>query len=144
MKKIVPIIVAVIYVLSIVVVGFLGLKSYTNIEIIYCDGVTILDKDAEHPIITASDGSKNVMLIFADDVSHPTTFRIVYEVTPLNATDNRIRFVYDEESANKVSEDGIVEFYQPGGFRVQIVTQDGTNLKDTIYFYVIYGNGAQA
>lgn len=98
MKKSVILIIAAVYILSVCIVGFFGIKmrmynETINVESITITSVTLNDSDIEWKI--ASDGTKAI----ARELTEPNavlTFKVYYEVLPLDATDKTVDLVYQE------------------------------------------------
>lgn len=124
MKKSVVILIAVIYVSSIIVVTFFGLKHNTFFNDIKVAQVEITNDDVKY----TRDGQKYVVLPPGEN-----TYQIEYSVSPSDAVNKEVKFIIEEESKSKVTvdENGLVTF----------------NESVTIFSVVVYvrstdGNGA--
>lgn len=134
MKKSVVLAIFAVYILSIVIVGLLGMKIAVYDEIKYVDSIKLID--SPNGDYTVTHGSKNepdtdfIRLEYKKDLS----FRLYYEVSPIDATDTRVAFEFDTEQfsdAIEITSDGIVtvkvnQLIYVYGF---IISQDGNKVK---------------
>ena len=121
MKKSVVILIALIFIASVVTVSFFGLKFKTFNEIVYVSSIELLDENLK----TNDQGGKYVV-IYPDDKGE-RKYQIKYRVHPDNATDDGVIFAYDEENAfATVDEKGVVTFKKKGAITVQLIANDGS------------------
>ena len=134
MKKTTVVLIGLIYVMSIVVVGILGLQYQQFHQIIPVESVTVTnptDKQYDY------DGKK----IKRYDISmDPTTerrqFQISWEVEPVNkATNNKVKFVYESSICSVNQDTGLVEFSGRGFAIIEVAAQDGSGCSDTIIIF---------
>ena len=148
MKKSVVILIAIIYVASIVSINFFGMKlSVYNEQIpvqrIECTNVS----DPERGIVVdEKDGLKRITITYTQpaDINDPvntTVLQIFSRVYPENATSTRVRYQYHLTSTNvqfykdaEGHENGVILFYGPVGQTIiDLVSTDGRNIKTSIY-----------
>ena len=122
MKKSVVILIALIFVASVVCVSFFGLKFKTFNEIVYVSSIEILGEEVE----TNSQGQKTVR-IYPNDKGE-RKYQIKYRVHPDNDTDDGVIFAYDEEKTYAtVDENGLVTFEKGRrSITVQLIAKDGS------------------
>ena len=121
MKKSVVILIALIFIASVVCVSFFGLQFKTFDEIVYVSSIELLDEDLK----TNDQGEKYVVI--SPDEKGERKYQIKYRVHPDNATDDGVIFAYDEENTiATVDENGLVAFNKKGVLTVQIVAKDGS------------------
>lgn len=153
MKKTVIIAILLIYLGSIVLVNFFGLKvknfeGTKYVENIDCEVVVRRDEDtdvrtAKDPVDTATtwhifnfiSGSYS-----PDELeSNPNVVSLNYHVYPENADNRGVKLVYDKEAAAQicaVNETNMtLVFFASGGLTVEIVAADGSNIKETLFIY---------
>ncbi|MBE6532457.1 MAG: hypothetical protein E7676_02980 [Ruminococcaceae bacterium] len=127
MKKTVIISIAIIYALSIFLVTFFGLKHKSFNEIIYVSQIEIIEKNASY---TAS-GVKYIVL--SPDENGKREYQLVWKVTPEDANDTDVDFVYDTQKQHvSIDENGLVTFTASGSVDVTVMATDGTTVSDTI------------
>ena len=136
MKKSVIILIAVIYVASIALVSFFGLKFKTYDEKVYVEKIEITNTDG---IKYKDDGSKYVVI--RPDANGELKYKIEYVVTPDNATEAIPSFRSDP-SITYVSideETGVVTFDKSkmpsrgvGAVEITLVPKDGSDTSDKI------------
>lgn len=125
MKKSVAILIGIIYVVSIVVVGFFGLKIKGFDTTTYVTEVTFIGNEIEE----MEDGTKYVTI----EYNNTHTYQLKWRVTPDDATHPEVRFGYDETTdVGNVSQEGLVTFYKPGVISVYIHSTDGSSKNDYI------------
>ena len=125
MKKSVAILIGIIYVVSIVVVGFFGLKVKGYDTTTYVTEVTFVGNELSE----MEDGTKYVTIKF-DEVQ---TYQLKWRVSPEDATHPEVNFGYDETTTvGEVSQSGLVTFYKKGVITVFIHSSDGSSKTDYI------------
>ncbi len=129
MKKSVVILIAIIYITSIAVVSFFGLQYKMFEEIVYSDGLLLLNAD----IKTSEKGEKYVVIMKGDDAETPYRYLIEYRLTPDDVTEKKVNFSYDAATAEKcgfnIDENGLVTFKKSGVITVKMVPADGSNVE---------------
>ncbi len=129
MKKSVVILIALIFIASVVSVSFFGLKFKTFDEIVYVSNIELLDEN-----LKTNDQGEKYVVIYPDE-NGDRKYQIKYRVHPDNATDDGVIFAYDEENAfATVDENGVVTFTKKGAITVQIIAKDGS-AKTSITIY---------
>lgn len=133
MKKSVVILIALIFVASVVAVSFFGLQFKTFNEVVYVESVEILNEDIKY-----DDAGDAYVIIFPDE-NGVRQYQIKYRVHPDNATDDSVTFVYDKQNTNvSVDENGVVTFAKGGNdvITVQVKANDGSaSASITIYAF---------
>ena len=132
MKKSVIILIAVIYIASIGIVSFFGLKPKTFGEEILISSIEIIDSAAE-----VKDGIKTVKI--KPDENGIIQYKINYVVGPENATDTSVNYIYDRSDpcVSIDEETGIVTFDKskmlPAGSSITITVEAAKgDAQDTI------------
>ena len=129
MKKSVVILIALIFIASVVTVSFFGLKFKTFDEIIYVSEIEILNDD-----VLLDDEGKPYAVVRTDE-NGLRQYQIKWRVHPDDATDDSVSFAYDTQNGNlTVDENGIVTFQKRGAVTVQIIANDGS-AKTSITIY---------
>ena len=121
MKKSVVILIALIFIASVVSVCFFGLEFKTFEEIVYVESIELLDENLK----VDENGEKYVVI--RPDENGERKYQIKYRVHPDNATDDGVTFAYDEQTTYvTVDETGVVTFAKKGVVTVQIIANDGS------------------
>ncbi len=120
MKKSVIILIALIFIASVVTVSFFGLKFKTFDEIVYVSEIEILNDD----VLVNDEGTPYIIVHPENGVRQ---YQIKWRVYPDNATDDSVSFAYDSQNENvTIDENGIVTFQTRGAVTVQIIANDGS------------------
>lgn len=137
MKKSVILTLIAIYAVSICVVGYFGLKVRILNPTVYADTVTIdyvLYGDTKIDYKTNQSGK----YVRIKDYDEGQSIKIVYTVTPHDATDKSVTFSYDKSLA-EITKDGIVTLNKKKVILDVTVTVDAAqNVKDKIKILVGY------
>ena len=121
MKKSVVILIALIFVASVVCVSFFGLQFKTFNEIVYVERIELLDEN-----LKTDDQGQKYVVIYPDE-NGERKYQIKYRVHPDNATENGVTFAYDKQNTSvTVDENGVVTFAKKGAITVQIIAKDGS------------------
>ena len=124
MKKSVIVIIAVIYIASIALVTFFGLKHNTFYEDKKVTSVAIVNEGIKY----TREGEKYIVIPLGED-----TFQIEYTVGPEDAVNKKVTFVTDEQqSIASVDQNGLVTFNKKGSIIVYVVAADGSGCSDKI------------
>lgn len=140
MKKSVILTIGVIYVIAIVVVGFIGLKMQVYNQQKYVEKITCISEGYHkypdgHPKKKAGfDG------YIQPDYQEGLKVEIKCQITPDNATEKRLNYIYDESQKIyklKINEDGTatIEFLKTGVATITIKSTDnvGVSIKIEIF-----------
>ncbi len=131
MKKSVIILIGVIYFAAIAIVSFFGLMpeiyvTDEKVESITITGDTIKinqEKNTKYAIVRQNDDGEWV-------------YQLEYTITPDNATNARVDFVYEKDGTVTVSDTGLVTFTEPdSAIIIKIMATDGSGISDTITLY---------
>lgn len=150
MKKSTLIVIAIIYIASIVIINFFGMKTSVYNEIIpvvkiECTnsndkekGITVEKIDDEHTEIKIKfvkacekDANNNITTL-------GTVLTLTHRVYPDNATSKSIKYIHDERRSFEFYKDeqgretGLILFYSKASFDVQIMSNDGRKVVTTI------------
>lgn len=152
MKKSTVILIAIIYVASIVVISVLGLKGRIYNEIYPVTAIECLNQsDRNTEVIDDYQGTglKLIKVPFTEEgtiesgVPEGTMVQFVYRVLPDNATNKRVKFEYNETLTRikfvkdeKGNDLGIALFSGTGIFYINIVATDGTQVYTTVVVQV--------
>ena len=134
MKKSVVILIGIIYIASIFVVGFFGMKIKAFNTIIYITDIECTNEE----VVTKIDGTKEIEFDYdasKDDMEN--SLILTYSIYPSNATKKAVQVVYDEKHKLIRNElwvvDGLViTFKSRGSLTFQLKSQDGSNVIETI------------
>ena len=152
MRKSVIIAIIVIYLGSIVLVNFFGLKvknfeGTKYVESIACDVVHRGDDEKEVKVKEDATSGVNWYIFdfvpgsySADELeSNPNVVQIDYHVYPENADNRKVKLIYDEVSAESIcvinETNMTVVFLAPEGITIEVVAADGSNVKETMFIY---------
>ena len=125
MKKSVVILIALIFIASVILVSFFGLQFKTFDEIVYVESIELLEDD-RYPFKTDEETGEKYVVIRPDD-NGVRQYQIKYRVHPDNATDDGVTFAYDtQNTAVTIDENGVVTFARKGVVTVQIIANDGS------------------
>lgn len=130
MKKSVILAISVIYILAIVVVGFIGMKMKAYNPTIYVESITcISDGYKEYP-----DDQNNADGYIATVYSEGLKVLLKCKISPDNATSKKLEYNYDKTSQTfklVVNEDGTatIEFLKGGTATITIKATDNTGKK---------------
>ncbi len=131
MKKSVVILIGIIYIASIALVGFLGIKHKVFEEVIPVERVEILNEGLKD----STQWGKYIVI--RPDDNGELKYQIKYRVYPDNATDQSVSFAYDTQVTGiTISETGLVVFTEPitsaKTVKIQIIANDGSGASATI------------
>lgn len=127
MKKSVIIVIAIIFVVSIALVNFLGVNPKVFNEVIYVNSISFVDEN----IKTNEKGEKYIRL--SPDENGERKYQIEYQVGPEDASNKSVRFGYDSSNGLvSIDENGLVSFTRKGTVIVTITPADGSNCSDTL------------
>lgn len=131
MKKSVVILITLIYVASIALVGYLGLKAQTHNDVIYVETLEIL-----HDYRTDSSNEKHI--VFRPSDKNEKSFQINCRVLPDNSSDQKIIYALEKDCSEAViDENGLLTFTVDGSKAVYSVVvylyaHQNTNITDKI------------
>ena len=126
MKKSVIILIAIIYIASIAVVSFFGLKYKVFEEEIFVEEIRILNEGLKEN----EEWGKYVVI--RKNENGEWRYQIQCRVLPDDATNKKVKFAYDHQSKATVTDDGIVTFSEPDMVTVEIVPLDGSDVSAKI------------
>ena len=130
MKKSVIILIALIYIVSVALVSFFGLKAKVFDPIVYTESVELLNTGLK----TNAQGGNYVVI--DPDENGERKYQLLYRVHPDNATEDGVLFSYDKDlSFVTIDEDGVVTFTRKGVVVVEIIAKDGSGAKATITIF---------
>ena len=127
MKKSVIILIAIIYVASIALVSFFGLKFKVFEEVVPVESVKILDENLKP-------GNENFdyYTVRELDENGKGRYQIQYRVYPDNATNQEVDFILtpmnsgDSSVPATIDENGVVQFDRQGAVIVSVIARDAT------------------
>ena len=124
MKKSVIVLISIIYIASIAIVTFFGLKHNTFFDDVSVAQITIVNEGIRY----TRDGQKYIVIPQGDN-----TFQIEYTISPEDAVNKNVEFIYDEQSTiASVDSNGLVTFNKIGSITVTVTASDGNGASDTI------------
>ena len=130
MKKSVLIVIGLVYIASILIIGFFGMRQVVYSNIIYVGEIECINEEARD--------MSEYKLIIVDYIEGNTGVQLSYRVTPDDATNKDVRFIYDEnQTVATVTDLGTVVFNSPGLIVVRIASTDGTIASETVWIVAI-------
>ncbi len=127
MRKSALLIVAVIFLASVIVMGLFGMAFTSYKENIYAESIVILDQDGN--VIPEN------KIIYVDSGTTEYTFKV--RVYPTDTTNKNVSFSlktnYDGAS---ISDDGVITFTEERLTSIIVTTSDGSNIKET--FHILF------
>jgi hypothetical protein len=130
MKKTLFLLIGIVFFAAILVDGMFFTTIFVDVSAvtIKAESLEIFNLNAGHNVVLKLDGESSV------------SYKIDYEILPLNAK-QEVKYMYtvnpDKEHLIEADSDGLVTFYGKISVVMVISTTDGTNLNDTINFYVL-------
>ena len=130
MKKSVLIVIGLVYIASILIIGFFGMRQVVYSNIIYVREIECINEEARD--------MGDYKMIIVDYIEGNTGVQLSYRVTPDDATSKDVRFIYDEnQTVATVTDLGTVVFNSPGLIVVRIASTDGTIASETVWIVAI-------
>lgn len=129
MKKSVIILIGIIYVASIALVSFFGLKFKVFEQEIPVESIELLNEGLKYNEEWGS------YVVIRPDESGEWRYQIKWRVHPDDATNKTVSFSYDKQNdAVTIDEQGLVTFSKPGMCEITLIPMDGsdTSVKITI------------
>lgn len=121
MKKSAVLITLLIFIASVFIINFYGLKIKIYNPTFYVSNVTCINEDAQ----LKDDGSYSIVVPYTKNLVYP----IYYKVFPENADNRTIKFLYDTSSTvATVDAFGKVIFNKAGVIIVYLKTIDGSEI----------------
>lgn len=136
MKKSVVILIALIYVASIAIVGFLGLQAKSYNDVVYVESIEILSEYS----IDKNTGSK--FLIFDSNVTENNSIKLECKVRPDDATDTKVIYALSNDCTNAtIDENGLLTFIGDTSryfsVKVYIYSNQNRTISDEILVYYV-------
>ncbi len=147
MKKSTLILIAIVYVASVVVISVFGMKSVVYNEIIPVNKIICLNETDSKTEVTQDNGMKLIKLKFttpgdAENLTG-TMLQLSWRVLPDNATSKTVKFIYNESltRVNFVKDEndnelGLILFSGKVVFNLKIMSTDGTRVFDEVKIWV--------
>ena len=134
MKKSGIILIALIYVASIVVVGFLGLKAKSYNDVIYVDRLEVMSEYTVN-----KEGDKIVVF---RPTGEERTVQLLARVLPEDASDQKVIYSLDPDcKIATINEDGLLSFTEeitrPSSVKVYLYSNQNPTISDEIIVYFI-------
>ena len=130
MKKSVLIVIGLVYIASILIIGFFGMRQVVYSNIIYVREIECINEEARD--------MGDYKMIIVDYIEGNTGVKINYSVTHDDATNKDVTFIYDEnKTVATVTDLGTVVFNSPGLIVVRIASTDGTIASETVWIVAI-------
>ena len=130
MKKSVLIVIGLVYIASILIIGFFGMRQVVYSNIIYVREIECINEEARD--------MGDYKMIIVDYIEGNTGVQLSYRVTPDDAKNKEVRFIYDEnQTVATVTDLGTVVFNSPGLIVVRIASTDGTIASETVWIVAI-------
>ena len=148
MKKSTIILIAIVYIASIVVISVFGLKAKIFGEVIPVTAIECLNKTDRDAFVEKLDDITTINLQYKgpgsiENPNEGTMLQLVYRVLPDNATNKKVKFEYNESLTrlqfvkdDKGNDLGLILFSGTGIFHVQIMATDGSQKVADVYINV--------
>lgn len=129
-KKSVVLAISVIYVLAIVVVGFIGMKMKAYNPTIYVDSIQCISEGYTEYLDQQNNADGYISTIYSEGLK----VLIKCKISPDNATTTKLKYDYDQTSQTfklQVNDDGtaVVEFLKGGTATITIKSMDSVGKK---------------
>ncbi len=143
MKKATLIIIFAIYLGSIALISFLGMKAKVYEEIIPVTKIECVNETDSTTTVTEKNGVKTIKIKFDEpgnvDTLTGTMVQLLWKVSPDNATYKNVQFIYNEDLKNVTfvkdsdgNELGLMIFTGKCYVNLQIVAVDGSRVKTNV------------
>lgn len=132
MKKSVLVLIMVIYVASIVVIGFFGVRVGTFNVTQYVDQIELTNEEV---VYDPNGVEKYILIQFApynEGENNPNFVQLYYKVIPEDATYRNVTFEHAENDKATVNSIGTVVFTGRTTLTIYITSTDGTNVRTKI------------
>ena len=139
MKKSIIILIGAIYVMSILIIGFFGMKMTSYNETTYPTSIDI-ESVVGATYKVQSNGMQIITYTFKENVpAEENVFSIVYHIYPDTTTDKSISYSYDKNNApiSEIDERNNVWVTRRGGVTITISTNARPTIQTTIYLVVL-------
>lgn len=139
MKKSVIVSIAVIYIIAIVVVGFIGMKMKVANALVPVEKIECVSEDA---VKSTGDKVNEYDYSIKKNYTEGLKVEIKCQITPDNATQKRLEYIYDESKTDTytltVNPDGTatVSFYNRGSATIIVKATDNNGVNITIKILV--------
>lgn len=104
MKKATMIVIFALYLGSIVLISFFGMRAKVYEEIIPVTSIECLNESDDNTTVTMEDGVKTIKIKYDEpgnvDTLTGTMVQLLWKVSPDNATNKGVQFIYNEELKN--------------------------------------------
>lgn len=146
MKKSTMIIIALIYISSIVVVSIFGLKAVVYEQIVPVTHIQCVNETKGN--VQVEEGNKKIIRVAfttPGDIESltGTILQLEFRVLPDNATNKELKYVYARENYPQVKfhqiegrETGAIVFTAPALFTLRVYSTDGSNIYDEMLISV--------
>ena len=125
MKKAVVILIAVIFIASIALVNFFGVKYQSFHPVIYAQSIELTNEGLQDVL---EEGQMIKGIILKKDANGERNFQIKYKLTPDDVSKPGVTFNYDRQKTFvNITDDGLVTFSKAGSITVTIKSTDGSN-----------------
>lgn len=143
MKKSIVILIGAIYILSIIFIGFFGMKMTSYNETIYPEKIEI--ESVEGATLTklpdnSALGQYLIRYEFKDGASdQENVFSIIYHVYPDTTTDRTVSFTYDKNNSriSQIDERNNVWVTSRGGMTITISANARPTINVTFYLLIV-------
>lgn len=147
MKKSTLLIILVIYVASIAVINFFGMKIKVYDEIVNVSAIECVNKTDKNCEVIEKTDKKILKVKFSEPANATdltgTMLQLKWRVLPDNASNKKVQFVYDETNTRvKFYQDeygsytGLVLFSGPTMLDVKIMSTDGLRVTTSVLIWV--------
>lgn len=148
MRKSVILLIGIIFIASVVVINFFGMKMAVYNEVVQVETVKCLNEnDPENNVeIDTFESKKLIKVKFGEPANKDsltgTMLQLEYRVYPDNASNKEVKFVYAATTPNVEfyknadgKETGLILFYGLTFFTLEIISIDGRGISETVYIW---------
>jgi len=132
MKKSVLVLILLIYVASIVVIGFFGVQIGTFNVTLYVQDIELLNEE----VVLDTNGIDKYIVIqfqpYENEQDNPNYVQLMYKVYPEDATYRGVTFDHADNSKATVNGIGTVIFTGRTTLTIYITSTDGTNVREKV------------
>ena len=136
MKKSTIILIALIYVCSIVLVSFFGLNYKEFNKIVYATSIEVINKPDNYMTDELGEEIK-VYVVRKDADTGLRQFQIEWRIEPAESvTNKKVRFIYDENPNYTIDENGLVTFNKGKvSVTIKVIPDDNSDCYDKIVIF---------
>ena len=135
MKKSVIVLIGLIYVASIVFIGFFGMKITAYNATVYATSLSCINEDVR----VSANNIKSIVFDYKENApAEENVYLLVWRVYPENTTNKSVKFVYDNtNTVASIDSAGRIWIKKTGVLTFQIVSNSNETINETITLLVV-------